>query len=83
MSKGIFGFLLQDVLRDTNVKVFEDICRWVYESFSTIRSSGAPSSSSVTRPFPIVTRADCKILFAGLVLTSTFLFRSFILMCMV
>ncbi|XP_022159470.1 origin of replication complex subunit 3 isoform X2 [Momordica charantia] len=60
---------IKDVLRDTNVKVFEDICRWAYESFSTIRSSGAPSSSSVTRPFPIVTRADCKILFAGLVLT--------------
>ena len=63
---------LQDVLRDTNVKVFDDICRWVYKAFDAIRSSGTPSSSSASRPFPILTRADCKILFTGLVLTSKF-----------
>ncbi|XP_038906703.1 origin of replication complex subunit 3 isoform X2 [Benincasa hispida] len=60
---------IKDVLRDTNVKVFKDICRWVYESFTAIRSSGAPSSSSAARPFPTFTRAECKTLFTGLVLT--------------
>ncbi|XP_023534343.1 origin of replication complex subunit 3 isoform X1 [Cucurbita pepo subsp. pepo] len=60
---------IKDVLRDTNVKVFDDICRWVYKAFDAIRSSGTPSSSSASRPFPILTRADCKILFTGLVLT--------------
>lgn len=60
---------IKDVLRDTNVKVFDDICRWVYESFAAIRSYGTPSSSSATRPFPTFTRAEYKILFTGLVLT--------------
>ncbi|KGN50331.1 origin of replication complex subunit 3 [Cucumis sativus] len=60
---------IKDVLRDTNVQVFDDISRWVYESFAAIRSSGTPSSSSATRPFPTFTRAECKVLFTGLVLT--------------
>lgn len=75
--KQLLGVLLQDVLRDTNIKVFDDIYRWVYESFATIRSSGSPSSSSATRPFPIVIPADCKILFTGMVLTSKFLIPKF------
>nr|POE84913.1 origin of replication complex subunit 3 [Quercus suber] len=60
---------IKDVLRGINTNVFDEIHRWVCESFNTIKSFGTPDIAEATRAFPIVTDASSKLLFAGLVLT--------------
>ncbi|XP_050253316.1 origin of replication complex subunit 3 isoform X1 [Quercus robur] len=60
---------IKDVLRGINTNVFDEIHRWVCESFYTIKSFGTPGIAEATRAFPIVTDASSKLLFAGLVLT--------------
>ncbi|KAM3682664.1 hypothetical protein ACJW31_12G089400 [Castanea mollissima] len=60
---------IKDVLRGINTNVFDEIHRWVCESFNTIKSFGTPGIAEATRAFPIVTDASSKLLFAGLVLT--------------
>lgn len=63
---------LQDVLRDINLDVFNEIDRWVHESFDAITSRGKPEFAKVTCSYPIVSDATSKQLFSGLVLTSKF-----------
>ncbi|KAF8403296.1 hypothetical protein HHK36_011398 [Tetracentron sinense] len=60
---------IQDVLRDINNNVFNEIHHWVSESFTAIRSFERPNSSKVNRLYPIVTDISCKQLFTGLVFT--------------
>ncbi|KAM3682666.1 hypothetical protein ACJW31_12G089600 [Castanea mollissima] len=57
------------VLRGINTNVFDEIHRWVCESFNTIKSFGTPGIAEATQAFPIVTDAS-KLLFTGLVLTN-------------
>ena len=61
-------------MRGINTNVFDEIHRWVCESFNTIKSFGTPGIAEATRAFPIVIDASSKLLFMGLVLTSKFLF---------
>ncbi|XP_050225020.1 origin of replication complex subunit 3 isoform X2 [Mercurialis annua] len=58
-----------DVLRDLNTSVFDEINRWIKESFNTITSSGTPNFSEATQSFPIVQDITSKQIFTGLVLT--------------
>ncbi|KAE8662607.1 Detected protein of confused Function [Hibiscus syriacus] len=60
---------LQDVLRDINTNVFNEIQTWVHQSFNTIRSLGTPDFPEATQSFPVITDANSKSLFTGLVLT--------------
>ena len=72
----VLGFFFTGlVLSSTiNTNVFDDIHRWVCESFNTIKSFGTPGIALATWAFPILTDASSKPLFNGLVLTSKFLF---------
>lgn len=65
-----FLAMFQDVLRNINLDVFNEIDKWVHESFDAISSRGKPEFARVTCSFPIVTDATSKQLFCGLVLTS-------------
>jgi len=66
----LFSILMQDVLRNINLSIFNDVNTWVHESFKAIRSSGAPGFVEATRSYPVVTDALSKQLSAGLVYTS-------------
>ncbi|KAG2300354.1 hypothetical protein Bca52824_036826 [Brassica carinata] len=61
---------IQDVLRDSNSKVFSGIRDWICESFESIRSSGALSLSEAVRSYPVLSQPSSKQLFTALVLTS-------------
>ncbi|KAB1205290.1 Origin recognition complex subunit 3 [Morella rubra] len=61
--------IIKDVLRDVNTSVFNEINRWVCESFNAIKSFRTPGFTEATRSFPIVADATCKKVFTGLVLT--------------
>lgn len=71
-DKNNLDLFLQDVLRDVNTSVFNEINRWVCESFNAIKSFRTPDFTEATRSFPIVADATCKKVFTGLVLTSKF-----------
>ncbi|KAA8533443.1 hypothetical protein F0562_031123 [Nyssa sinensis] len=60
---------IKDVLRNINIDVFNDIHRWVHESFAAICSCGMPDHNKVSCSYPIVTDALSKQLFTGLVFT--------------
>ncbi|KAE8724867.1 Origin recognition complex subunit 3, putative isoform 2 [Hibiscus syriacus] len=60
---------IKDVLRDINTNVFNEIQTWVHQSFNTIRSLGTPDFPEATQSFPVITDANSKRLFTGLVLT--------------
>ncbi|XWS58700.1 hypothetical protein CRYUN_Cryun08bG0057100 [Craigia yunnanensis] len=60
---------IKDVLRDINTSVFSEIQSWVHQSFDTIRSLGTPDFPEATQSFPVITDANSKKLFTGLVLT--------------
>ncbi|KAK0593294.1 hypothetical protein LWI29_034421 [Acer saccharum] len=60
---------IKNVLRDVNTNVFNEIHRWVCQSFNTIMSSRTIAFHEATQAFPIITDASSKQLFTGLVLT--------------
>ncbi|KAJ7964080.1 origin of replication complex subunit 3 [Quillaja saponaria] len=60
---------IKDVLRGINSKIFNELHRWVRESFNAIRSYGEPSFLEATRSFPLVTNATPRKLFTGFVIT--------------
>ncbi|KAK6243731.1 hypothetical protein QUC31_010140 [Theobroma cacao] len=60
---------IKDVLREINTSVFSEIQSWVHQSFDMIRSLGTPDFPQATQSFPIITDANSKKLFTGLVLT--------------
>ncbi|CAN6872763.1 unnamed protein product [Brassica oleracea] len=60
---------IQDVLRDSNSKVFSGVHNWICESFESVRSSGALSLSEAVRSYPVLSQPSSKQLFTALVLT--------------
>ncbi|KAL1213055.1 Origin of replication complex subunit 3 [Cardamine amara subsp. amara] len=60
---------IEDVLRDSNSKIFSGIHDWIRESFESIISSGALKLSEAVRSYPVLTQASSKQLFTALVLT--------------
>ncbi|KAM7463540.1 hypothetical protein LguiA_031661 [Lonicera macranthoides] len=58
---------IKDVLRKINIVVFDEIDRWVHESFDAIHSCGTPDLAKATRSYPIVTDVISKQLFTGLI----------------
>ncbi|ESQ41660.1 hypothetical protein EUTSA_v10012783mg [Eutrema salsugineum] len=60
---------IENVLRDSNSKIFNGIYDWIRESFESIRSYGALSLSEAVRSYPVLTQASSKQLFTALVLT--------------
>ncbi|XP_022747744.1 origin of replication complex subunit 3 isoform X2 [Durio zibethinus] len=60
---------IKDVLRDINTSVFSEIQSWVHQTFDTIRSLGTPDFLEATQSFPVITDANSRKLFTGLVLT--------------
>ncbi|XP_015575152.2 origin of replication complex subunit 3 isoform X1 [Ricinus communis] len=60
---------IKDVLRDLNTSVFDEIYRWIRESFNSIKSCGEPSFLEATQSFPAAKDVTSKKLFTGLVLT--------------
>lgn len=68
MTLGLFK--LQDVLRNSNSKVFSGIHDWIRESFESIISSGALKLSEAVRSYPVLTQASSKQLLTAMVLTS-------------
>uniref|UniRef100_M4CWK7 Uncharacterized protein n=1 Tax=Brassica campestris TaxID=3711 RepID=M4CWK7_BRACM len=60
---------IQDVLRDSNSKVFSGVHDWICESFESVRSSGALSLSEAVRSYPVLSQPSSKQLFTALVLT--------------
>lgn len=59
---------IKDVLRNINLNVFNEIHRWVCESFDAIKSCGT-TLTKATHSYPIVTDATFRQLFTGLVFT--------------
>lgn len=53
--------------------MFNEIDRWVHESFDAISSHGMPDFAKITCSYPILTDATSKQLFTGLVFTSKLL----------
>ncbi|KAK3020325.1 hypothetical protein RJ639_046537 [Escallonia herrerae] len=60
---------IKDVLRNINAHVFNEIDRWVQQSFESIRLRGTPDLNQATCSYPITTDVISKRLFAGLVFT--------------
>ncbi|CAN8300172.1 unnamed protein product [Cochlearia groenlandica] len=60
---------IENVLRDSNSKIFSGIHDWIMESFETVRSSGSLKLSEAVRSYPVLTQASSKQLFTALVLT--------------
>ncbi|CAA3001409.1 origin of replication complex subunit 3 [Olea europaea subsp. europaea] len=63
---------MRNVLREINACVFEEIDRWVRESFDAIRACGVPNLARATRPHPIFNRAETaasRQLFTAILLT--------------
>ncbi|CAA2953529.1 origin of replication complex subunit 3 [Olea europaea subsp. europaea] len=63
---------MRNVLREINACVFEEIDRWVRESFEAIRACGVPNLARATRPHPIFNRAETaasRQLFTAILLT--------------
>lgn len=59
-------FTVKEVLREINITLFEEIRRWVFEYFSTIRSTGP---FEIMKPYPIATGSTCKRIPTALVFT--------------
>ncbi|KAG7550894.1 Origin recognition complex subunit 3, partial [Arabidopsis thaliana x Arabidopsis arenosa] len=60
---------IEDVLRNSNSKVFSGIHDWIRESFESIISSGALKLSEAVRSYPVLTQASSKQLLTAMVLT--------------
>ncbi|XP_010492584.1 PREDICTED: origin of replication complex subunit 3-like [Camelina sativa] len=60
---------IEDVLRNSNSKVFSGIHDWIRESFESIVSSGALRLSEAVRSYPVLTQSSSKQLHTAMVLT--------------
>ncbi|XP_072963402.1 origin of replication complex subunit 3 [Typha angustifolia] len=45
---------IEEVLRQINLNLFNEVLQWVKESFSTIKCSGKASVAEIQRPYPLV-----------------------------
>jgi origin recognition complex subunit 3 len=69
------------VLRDINLKLFNEVLQWVEESFSEIKSIVKLSSSEIQHPYPLVNDTLCRKIPTAFVLTSET--HHFIFLCFV
>ncbi|XP_078182512.1 origin recognition complex subunit 3 isoform X2 [Carex rostrata] len=60
---------IEGVLRDINLKLFNEVLQWVEESFSEIKSNVKLSSSEIQQPYPLVNDTLCRKLPTAFVLT--------------
>lgn len=67
---GIASFWFQEVLRGINLKLFDQVLRWVQESFSAIRSITSPCPAEIQQPYPLLTDVICRKIPTAFVLTS-------------
>ncbi|PKU71579.1 hypothetical protein MA16_Dca004421 [Dendrobium catenatum] len=68
---------VKEVSREINLTLFEEIHQWVFESFSTIRST---SPVHIMKPYPIAAGATCKRIPAALIFTKNIEFVDDMLM---
>lgn len=72
---------IQDVLRNLNTNVFDEIDKWVHASFDAIRACRTFDSASATCPYPILDSASIaapgasRQIFTALLFTSKSLFH--------
>ncbi|MQL95413.1 hypothetical protein Taro_028080 [Colocasia esculenta] len=59
-------------LRQINLNIFEEVRRWVFDSFAEIKSTGSHSASRSLCPYPLVTDGICRQIFSAFILTTTF-----------
>uniref|UniRef100_A0A0E0BA82 Uncharacterized protein n=1 Tax=Oryza glumipatula TaxID=40148 RepID=A0A0E0BA82_9ORYZ len=59
----------QEVLRGISLKLFDQVLRWVQESFSAVRSIARPSAAEVRQPYPLLTDVICRKIPTAFVLT--------------
>jgi hypothetical protein len=64
------GICFQEVLRGINLKLFDQVLRWVQESFSTVRSVMTPCPAEIQQPYPLLTDVICRKIPTAFVLTS-------------
>jgi origin recognition complex subunit 3 len=67
---GIASFCFQEVLRGINLKLFDQVLRWVQESFSMVRSVMRPCPAEIQQPYPLLTDVICRKIPTAFVLTS-------------
>ncbi|KAF3335907.1 origin recognition complex subunit 3 [Carex littledalei] len=60
---------IEGVLRDINLKLFNEVLQWVEESFSEIKSNVKLSSSEIQQPYPLVNDTLCRKIPTAFVLT--------------
>ncbi|WVZ91295.1 hypothetical protein U9M48_037485 [Paspalum notatum var. saurae] len=60
---------IDKVLRDINLKLFDQVLQWVKESFSSVRSITRPHHMEVQQPYPLLTDAICTRIPTAFVLT--------------
>ncbi|KAI5008046.1 hypothetical protein ZWY2020_009094 [Hordeum vulgare] len=60
---------INEVLRGINLKLFDQVLRWVQESFSTIRSIMRPCPAEIQQPYPLLTDVICRKIPTAFVLT--------------
>jgi origin recognition complex subunit 3 len=61
---------INEVLRGISLKLFDQVLRWVQESFSAVRSIARPSAAEVRQPYPLLTDVICRKIPTAFVLTS-------------
>nr|CQR79608.1 ORC3b protein [Paspalum simplex]CQR79609.1 ORC3b protein [Paspalum simplex] len=60
---------IDKVLRDMNLKLFDQVLQWVKESFSSVRAITRPHHAEVQQPYPLLTNAICRRIPTAFVLT--------------
>ncbi|KAG1355438.1 putative Origin of replication complex subunit 3 [Cocos nucifera] len=60
---------LQDILRQINLNLFDEVQRWVLESFSNIKSIRPHKTSEIQKPYPLVMDTICRKIPTALILT--------------
>nr|BAC56110.1 origin recognition complex3 [Oryza sativa Japonica Group] len=60
---------INEVLRGISLKLFDQVLRWVQESFSAVRSIARPSAAEVRQPYPLLTDVICRKIPTAFVLT--------------
>ncbi|KAJ3681591.1 hypothetical protein LUZ60_014164 [Juncus effusus] len=58
---------IQGVLRDINLKLFDEVLQWIEESFESIKSK--PNSNEIQKPYPLICDTLCKKIPTSFVLT--------------
>ncbi|KAJ1266418.1 hypothetical protein BS78_08G149500 [Paspalum vaginatum] len=60
---------IDEVLRDINLKLFDQVLQWVKESFSSVRAITIPHHTEVQQLYPLMTDVICRRIPTAFVLT--------------